>query len=354
MPFTPIWPQPGRNWNFDVSSLMVLIGEDTELQYRLSRRSFLQCICAAPVVGLQNYLRCYDFLFEPGTLNYQTPYGCAAAPLPSARLANAIKAKKFLEDGNFNVFSIPCRPRGPNRYDIILLVWCLATWFIYGGIVAFAVLAPNTTWVGIANVTLLTLWSIIVRLVEYVNMVPSEAKDVDRTDGPDAIFMMGRDNSAFVLKGTRGDIKQWVTRGLIYKTDSSDTKSFLQGVTRFTSLLVLLFIFSTLPNGHTMDQLSFILLNVVAQINVVFGQRLNSLSYIAQLGWDKNNSCKVRTRTEVWGKLIREFKTVHEKNGWIDAMDLLPRTEKWKTWKLEFLKDPNQDPKVLYNRLPGR
>jgi hypothetical protein len=354
MPFTSLWPQPDKNWNFDVSSLIVLIGEDMELQYRLSRRSFLQCVSAAPVVGLQNYLRSYDFLFEPGSLFYQTPYGCAGAPLPSARLANAIKAKKLLEDSNFTVYSIPQNAPPLSKYDIILQVWCVGTWLVFGGIIAFVTLAPKTTWIGVANITLLTSWSIIVRLVEYLNMVPSKAKDVDRPDGPDAIFILGRDNSAFVLKGSRMDIKKWVTRGLIYEARSPNVEWILQGFTRFTSLAVLLFIFSTLPNGHTMDQLAFIVLNAMAQINALLGQWLNSLSYISQLDLDTSKSCKVRTRTEVWGKLIKEFKAVNEQNDWINALDLLPKTDKWQTWKAELLKNVDQDPKALYNSLPGR
>ena len=356
MPFSPIWPQPRKNWNFDVSSLSVLIGEQLELQYRLSRRSLWQCISAAPVVGLQNYIRSYDLLLEPGSLTYSNPYGCAKAPLRNVQLENAIKLNNLLEDTNFNVYTIPPQKPPCNRYNIILNVWSAVTWLIYGGILAFAILAPHTTWIGIANVTILTGWSIIVRVIEYFNVVPSKAKKVNKPGDPDAIYILGRDNSGFVLKGSREDIKRWVTRGLIYKSYKSripGTTQLFQGFTRFTSLLVLLFVFSTLPNGHTMDQLAFIILNAMAQVNVLLGQWLNSVSCMSELHFEETSSCKVVTRTDVYGRLIKEFKDVND-GEWITALDLLPKTRKWSDWKTKFLDDVDQDPKDLYNSLPGR
>ena len=39
-------------WSFDVSSLMILVGEAEEQKYRLAGRLFLESLVAAPVSGL--------------------------------------------------------------------------------------------------------------------------------------------------------------------------------------------------------------------------------------------------------------------------------------------------------------
>ena len=139
----------------------------------------------------------------------------------------------------------------------------------------------------------------------------------------------------------------------LYESRIPGTTQLFQGFTRFTSLLVLLFVFSTLPNGHTMDQLAFIILNAMAQVNALLEQWLNSVSCMSELHFEKTSSCKVVTRTDVYGRLIREFKDVND-GEWITALDLLPKTKKWGVWKTKFLDDVDQDPKDLYNRLPGR
>jgi hypothetical protein len=353
MRFNNIWPPPNKNWSFDVSSLMVLISEELELQYRLSQRSFAQCIAAAPVVGLQSYARSYDLLFEPGTLMYAKPYGLAIAPLRNVQLENAIKHHKLLQDSEFNVYTIKSDRSALQIYNFKIYLWSFVTWLIYGGILALAIFAPYSTWIGVSNILILTSWSILIRLVEYVHIVPSTAKQTNREDDIDAIYILGRDNSAFVLKGSRADIKAWVSRGLEYRSVIPDSAPWIKGFTRITSLLVLLFIFSTIPNGHTMDQLAFMTLNIMAQANVLVGKRLNSERCMSQLERDNISSCKVRTRTHVYGMLIKEFKDV-QGNIWIDTLDLLPKTKKWAEWKTLFLKDVQQDPKNLYNKMPGR
>lgn len=84
---------------FDASALMVLISENEELKYRLSGRNLLQALCAAPVAGIQTYLKSYDVLLEPISYTYFSPYGGKSAPLRNLASENAIKRGRLLEDG---------------------------------------------------------------------------------------------------------------------------------------------------------------------------------------------------------------------------------------------------------------
>ncbi|RYO88450.1 hypothetical protein DL766_004293 [Monosporascus sp. MC13-8B] len=106
MPLSSYSPQ---SWSFDVSSFMILVSEGEELRYRLSQRDLMQSIVAAPVVGLQCYIRSYDLLLEPGSLQYFSPRGCKSAPLRHARLEHAIRLQGLLKDGSYSVFRIPPR-----------------------------------------------------------------------------------------------------------------------------------------------------------------------------------------------------------------------------------------------------
>lgn len=337
---------------------MVLIGEEEELKYRLSRRSWLQCIAAAPVVGLQNYVRSYDLLLETGPLPYFTPYGVKSAPLRNTQLTNAIRIRGLLEDGQYAVYKIPANshpgPLGTGN-SILLLAWITFTWIFFGGLIAFLVLVPNRTWVGIASCASLTGWSILLRLVEFANVRPASVKTTNITDaaGHDAVFIMGRDNSGFVLEGSREDVKNWTSRGLEYQKHPLGIEAHVwQNLTRIGSLLVLLFIFSVIPNGSTMDQVAFIFLNGLAQVNVVIGQRLHGEACFAQLKRDEHDD-KVETRTHVYAKLLNHFK--HLPQSWVAESGLLPKTAVWDEWKVEVIKDDQKmGPKELYSDIDAR
>ncbi|KAI4926518.1 hypothetical protein J4E85_006812 [Alternaria conjuncta] len=191
-------------------------------------------------------------------------------------------------------------------------------------------------------------WSIILRLIEYFNVVPApaERRNVHESDAPDAVFIMGRNNSAFVLKGSRKDVKDWTSCGLMYREAPCGVPSSVwQGFTRMASLMVLLFIFSAVPNGSTLDQVAFIILNAVAQLNVLVGQRLNSRWVMARL--KKEEDSKVETRTHVYAKLIRAFGEAESEKQWVDASGILPRTDVWMEWKERVVHDED-DPKKLY------
>lgn len=345
-------------WSFDVSSLMVLIGEEEELKYRLSRRTWLECIAATPVVGLQNYVRSYDLLLETGPLTYFSPYGCKSAPLRNTQLTNSIRVRGLLDDGRYTVYKIPPNPN-PSCLgignSIPLLAWIIATWIFLGGLIAFLVLVPDRTWVGITSCASLTGWSIFLRLVEFANVQPTAVKNANITDpqGFDAVFVMGRDNSGFVLEGSRKDVKNWTSRGLYYKKDFLCINAHVwQNLTRIGSLLVLLFIFSVIPNGSTMDQVAFIFLNGMAQANVLIGQRLHSSACFAELDRHDNYN-NIETRTDVYAMLLNRFKDVPR--DWVAESGLLPKTAVWDEWKDEVVRrDQMTNPKELYREIEER
>lgn len=347
-------------WTFDVSSLMVLIGENEESNYRLSRRSLLQCISMVPVVGLQNYIRPYDLLLEPGTLNYFSPYGCKSAPLRNIRLTNAIRHNQLLRDQRYTVYRIPNKTNPQSAaskasarwYSLCLAAWVMFTWILFGGLLVFIILDPDTTWIGSATCGAFTGWSIILRLIERMNIEPGEIPKVTDPDEHDAIYILGRSSAAFILEGTRRDIKRWTAQGLVYKSSGAfGIPPWLwQGFTRVGSLLMLLFIFSVIPNGSTMDQVAFIIQNVLAQLNVFLGQRLNSFCCLSEL--ESVQNLHMETRTHMYAEVVRRFNTVN--TNWIEHSGLLPKTDIWDMWRAEIVEAVDCDAKDVYSAIKQR
>ncbi|KAK4869145.1 hypothetical protein LT330_006145 [Penicillium expansum] len=346
-------------WSFDVSALMVLIGEGEEQKYRLARRSFLESVVAAPVSGLQAYLRSYEFLLDLGSFEYFSPYGCKKAPLRNMKLENAIKKEKLLEDQQYTCFRIPASIKASqdssrsSKDKYLLWCWVLTTWIVFVGIIIFCVLAPWTTWIGLTICLALYTWSLILRLIEWAMVIPAfrGASDISDASAVDAIFILGRDSSGFVLEGSRQDIKNWTSRGLVYRDYlwSFIPLRYCQWFTRIGTMALLLFIFITIPNGSTTDQVAFIVLNILGQLNTLVGIRLNARSCISRLEIAQHD-VNVRTRTNLYGSLIRKFKDVPDQT-WIDKANLTPETPLWVKWKEEIIKDIKKDPKQLYNEL---
>ena len=173
-----------RPWTFDVSSLIVLISEDEERNYRLSRRSLIHCLAAVPVVGLQNYVRSYDLLLESSAYTYFSPYGVKSAPLRNTQLANAIKHGGLLEDGKYTVYEITSGLRTrrlvrgmDSKYRIILVSWIVTTWILFAGLLVAIFFVPQTTWISIVTCTIFTGWSILLRLIEYFNVIPAPSNE---------------------------------------------------------------------------------------------------------------------------------------------------------------------------------
>ncbi|GAB1314708.1 hypothetical protein MFIFM68171_04918 [Madurella fahalii] len=349
-------PESSHLWGLDVSSFMVLIGENEEPSYRLSQRCLLQCVSGVPVAGLQNYIRSYDLLHGPGTsvYSYFSPYGCKSAPLRNILVTNAIKHAKLLEDERYTVFQIPSSTTTTPKphvwkYRVLLFVWIALTWFLFAVIVVFSLLTPYTTWIGLANCVVLTGWSVLIRVVEYFNIRPAPIWEgnVNNPDGPDAVFIMGRSNSAVVLEGSRRDVKRWTSPELRYAARPLGIPAAAwQWFTRVGSALVLAFIFSSIPNGSTTDQVAFIMLNVLGQVNVVVGQGLNSRWRLSELVMAEET--REATRTHVYARLLRRFKQVDEETGWVEVSGILPKTEVWEEWKREVVVQENVGPKKLY------
>ncbi|CAI9637427.1 unnamed protein product [Alternaria burnsii] len=352
-------PPQLQPWTLDVSSLIVLISEDEERNYRLSRRSLLQCLVAAPVVGLQNYVRSYNMLLDTSAEAYFSPYGVKSAPLRNIQLSNALKINKLLEDGRYNVYGIPtnnAKSKSVNRKSqTFLALWTCATWAFFAGLIFGIYKSNQTTWVSLATCTTLTGWSIIIRLIEYVNVVPSiSGRDhVNDPNALDAVFIMGRSNSAFILEGSRKDVKSWTSSGLVYRENPLGIPaSVWQFFTRMGSLMVLLSFLTSIPNGSTADQVAFVLLNILAQANVLIGQWANSRCVLSKLSKIESiNDPQNLTRTHIYAKLIRQFRQAEDVHEWVEASNMLPRTEVWDRWKVQIKEDAQKDPKKLYREI---
>jgi hypothetical protein len=195
----------------------------------------------------------------------------------------------------------------------------------------------------------------LIRLIEYFNVVPSTSSNehVNDPNALDAVFVMGRSNSAFVLGGSRKDVKKWTSNGLVYrKNPLGIPASAWQFFTRMGSLMVLLSFFTAIPNGSTADQVVFVLLNTVAQANVLVGQWANSRCVLSKLvKIEETNDPRNLTRTHVYAKLIRRFCQAEEELQRVEASGMLPRTEVWDKWKVQVGIDVQEDPKKLYREI---
>jgi hypothetical protein len=178
----------------------------------------------------------------------------------------------------------------------------------------------------------------------------SSQDHVNDPNALDAVFIMGRSNSAFVLEGSRKDVKSWTSSGLVYRERPLGIPaSVWQFFTRMGSLMVLLSFLTSIPNGSTVDQVAFVLLNIVAQCNVLVGQWANSQCVLSKLSKTEYiNDPRNVTRTHIYAKLIRRFCQAEDDYQWIEASNILPKTEVWDKWKVQIKQDAQKDPKKLY------
>lgn len=346
------------SWNFDVSSLMILLGEAEEERYRLGQPSLLQCLVAVPVVAMQSYIRSYDFLLHAAKFEYFSPYGVKTAPLRYMRLSNAIENSCLLQDGSYHVYRIPSSDDHPPiqakafRHFIYTAVWTLTTWALFAAIIAYCICVSGTTWIGLANCAGLTGWSAILRLIEWYNLerAPIDEAKVTAPADPDAVFVLGRRNSAFVLEGMRLDVKHWTSRGLRYRPRTAGIPArFWQALTRIFSMMMMVFVFSTIPNGSTTDQVVFIIINGLAQVNVLVGQYLQRSICLDELV--SVDSKKPTTRTAIYGLLCRRFRAAEARRPWIDESGMLPHTNIWQSWKKMVLEGDERDANEIYRTL---
>ena len=321
---------------------MILVGDQQETSYRLMQRCVLECLTAAPVAGLQSYMRPFASLAEIRGPDYISPFGCKTAPLRNMRLSQTITSKDMIPDGRCTVYQITGGNHSQQRTTrfIWLLLWVSTSWLVFGAIIASVYLSHRTTWIGTSSCASLTVLSIFIRLVEnrcldVPTYPPSSPTDLD------AAVFMGRRNSCMVLEGSRRDVARWtgfglkLKRGIIYKIGEISV--------RLASLFLLLFVFVTVPNGSTWDQVAFVCLNLLGQLNNILGISLNSSRCLTHLR--KTDKIEAETRTHVLAFLLRRFGD----GPWVDEVNLLPGTEIWKSWRAAVLGSA-LDAKALYDQ----
>ena len=104
-------------------------------------------------------------------------------------------------------------------------------------------------------------------------------------------------------------------------------------------------ILASSSNGSTGDQVTFVCQNILAQMKILLGQRLNSQQYLVSLTRDEAESNEnFPTRTHIYERLIRRFGN----GSWIDTVDLLPKMRKWERWRSLVTKSKT-DPEFLYD-----
>ena len=353
-------------WLFDVTSLMVLLGENEESVFRSARESYLEALVAAPVAGIQSYLKIYDGV--PGTSRptYLSPYGCKSAPLRNLRLENAIRHLRLLENGKYNTYEIDAS-RGVGKLYWIRLFWLMFSWLCFGCLIVFWYYAPfgvlpQRTWVGITTMAVLTFWSIIVRIIELGMVVRSEKdretkrQQKSKHHGDDAAIFMGENNSAFVIQGQRKDVKDWTTVNRLDFNNGTTygfQNKFFQYFIRIGTVLVLLFVLVTVPNGSTTDQLVFIVLNILGQANVFLGLHINAKCCLRELKGSTHTtdgSIMTENRTQIYGNLHRHFKDLGD-SEWGRKTGTLPNTTIWNHWATLVVNDLQINPTDLYEGL---
>ncbi|KAK7961688.1 uncharacterized protein PG986_002513 [Apiospora aurea] len=98
-----------------------------------------------------------------------------------------------------------------------------------------------------------------------------------------------------------------------------------------------------------MDQVVFILLNLLGQANTLLGLWLNGRSCLDSLE-ELPGGTHVKTRTATYASLILFFRDVQDKS-WTDKAGLLPQTPVWTEWRDRIVREPDADPKALYNTI---
>lgn len=330
-----------EQWQFDVSSFMILLGETEEMNYRLMRRSLTESLSAAPVAGLQNYLRSNYQLYESTGSSYYSPDSRKSAPLRNMRTSRTISHLKLLKHAGCSVYRIkPTSDKWSlNQIHWQTQAWVLTTWVCFAAILSTLCYVHTSTWIGITTCAVFSGWSIVLRLLEQMFIENAKNKP-SRSKSRDSIIFMGPRNSCLVLEGERGAICDWT--GLGVQPVETNLGKFLRAMSWLGSLLALLLVFIAIPNGSSTDQIAFVALNLLGQANVKVGQRLNANSCLTRL--EKVADEPAATRTHVYAFLLRRFGS----GPWVDDMNLLPKTEAWNQWRQRVTKEETRDAKILY------
>ena len=148
----------------------------------------------------------------------------------------------------------------------------VSTWLTYGALLTLATITPTVTWIGVINLLGLVAWSLVLRMIDRAIFVPDDHVP-SHADRPDAAVFMGRRHSALILEGSRADIARWTGSGLCLRTSS--WAHWLHTLSRVGTLAFLIWVFCSVPNGSTDDQLLFFGCNVLGWMNTYIGQRLH-------------------------------------------------------------------------------
>lgn len=154
-----------------------------------------------------------------------------------------------------------------------LTVASAGCWLAVVAVMAFAVVIGETSWIGLSACFSLIGWSIVLRLWERYCLKLATVKAYG-PDQSDAIYILGRRNSCFILQRSRKEVLKWKGQGLEQR-EGEEIDLICTG-TRIGSLAMLLYLLIIIPNGTTWNQVAFIMLNILGQLNALLGQRVNA------------------------------------------------------------------------------
>ena len=333
------------HWQFDVSSFLVLLGEEEESNFRLIRRRGFDIFATAPVAGFQSYLWSESKVLEAHGPEYISPYGGKVAPLRNMRIKRMLSLNGMLQDGAVTTYRISNHKRSSSFAQNVAnsglsIFMAIFTWISYATLLFLACTLSSITWIGIMNLAALVGWSLVLRMIDRFVFVPGDHKP-SHADRPDAVVFMGRRHSALILEGSRADIARWTGSGL--RLRGSCLATLLHYVSRFGTVVFLIMVFCTVPNGSTQDQILFIACNVLGQVNTWAGQRLHAKQTFRKL--DLVEQYLAPSRTHVYASLIKRFG-----NGrWVETASLVPDTKPWDLWR-EQIGTSHMDPKQLWEK----
>ncbi|KAK5630326.1 hypothetical protein RRF57_006041 [Xylaria bambusicola] len=335
------------DWALDVSSFLVLLSENEELGFRQASKRLPDVLSLAPVSGLQAYLRSYATVIDVQDREYLSPYGRKRAPLRNMRVARMISQRGVLDDGQVAIYQISnAAQSSPQKRRVSAACWLLTaiSWISFAALVFVAFWVKSVTWVGKSNFLAFALWSVYLRAVDAASFVPSKTTS-SFPDSPDVAVFLGRRNSAFIIEGSRKDIVQWTGLGLSYRANMPRRwQQFFERISGYGTrwyILIVAFMFSTIPNGSFEDQIIFVAYNVLGQLNTWLGLYLHTHRTLLDLRAEVQ--IPAPTRTHVYATLIRRYGD----ENWSDS-DVIPKTPTWDMWRRRVIIEATADPKELW------
>ncbi|KAI0376985.1 hypothetical protein F5Y04DRAFT_292316 [Hypomontagnella monticulosa] len=333
-------------WNFDISSLIIYLGGSSDTTLRQARKRLPDVLSLAPVSGLQNYVYDYSTLFNAQDREYISPYGRKKAPLRNIRAAEMISRCGLLEKNTFTICDA-ANPPPQRRAEASRLPWLLTvfSWLTFALLATVSICSWDSTWVGTSNLFALAIWSFYLRAVDAL-MYAAEKTRPSFPDKFDAAIFLGPQNSAFVIEGCRRDVVQWTSAGLGYRRMTGTEDTFVSNlgiIARAGTMLLLTFIFLTIPSGSIEDKAVFFIYNILGQLNTKISLRLHAQRTLLDL--QDFEKITVPTPKYLFAELLRRY---HEDN-WYDVVGLLPKGKVWDEWKFRVVEE-DTDPEELWKK----